>query len=75
MAAFQASLTPSSAGGDQPTAVKKEKKEQLSKQQKRRMLDKFGANAEERPRGWNWVDVVKHLSQTGGQNGGKNENS
>ena len=21
----------------------------------------------ERPRGWNWVDVVKHLSQTGKQ--------
>lgn len=54
------------ANGDQP-AAKKEKKEHLSKQQKRRMLDKFGANTGERPRGWDWVDVIKHLSQTGGK--------
>ena len=46
--------------------AKKEKKEQLTKAQKRRLFDKFG-NAEDRPRGWNWVDVVKHLSQTGKQ--------
>ena len=26
--------------------------------------------AGERARGWNWVDVVKHLSQTGGQSNG-----
>ncbi|KAL8562551.1 hypothetical protein ACOMHN_045816 [Nucella lapillus] len=52
-------------GGDEK--AKKDKKEQLSKQQKRRMYDKFGGNAEDRPRGWNWVDVIKHLSQTGGK--------
>lgn len=45
---------------------KKEKKEQMTKAQKRRLFDKFGA-AQERPRGWDWVDIVKHLSQTGSQ--------
>ena len=41
----------------------KEKKEQLTKAQKRRMFDKFG-HAGDRPRGWDWVDIIKHLSQT-----------
>ncbi|BFZ19013.1 hypothetical protein BsWGS_22053 [Bradybaena similaris] len=45
---------------------KKEKKEQLTKAQKRKIFDKFGATTD-RPRGWNWVDIIKHLSQTGGQ--------
>ncbi|KAK6192442.1 hypothetical protein SNE40_003910 [Patella caerulea] len=45
---------------------KKEKKEQLTKAQKRRIMDKFGSETD-RPRGWDWVDVVKHLSQTGGK--------
>lgn len=40
------------------------KKEQLTKAQKRRQWDKVGDKGE-RPRGWNWVDIVKHLSQTG----------
>ncbi|XP_076452898.1 RWD domain-containing protein 4-like [Babylonia areolata] len=53
-------------GGEEKGGPKKEKKEQLSKQQKRRLYDRFGGNMEERPRGWNWVDVIKHLSQTGG---------
>jgi hypothetical protein len=44
---------------------KSEKKEQLTKAQKRRMWDKGGIDSEDRPRGWNWVDVVKHLSQSG----------
>ncbi|KAK3083645.1 hypothetical protein FSP39_000755 [Pinctada imbricata] len=43
---------------------KKEKKEQLSKNQKRKLYDRLNA-AGERPRGWNWVDVIRHLSQTG----------
>lgn len=42
------------------------KKEQLTKAQKRRMWDKGGLESEERPRGWNWFDVIRHLSQTGG---------
>ncbi|XP_059083823.1 RWD domain-containing protein 4-like isoform X2 [Tigriopus californicus] len=42
------------------------KKEQFTKAQKRRMWDKGGLESEERPRGWNWFDVIRHLSQTGG---------
>lgn len=40
------------------------KKEQLSKAQKRKQWDRVDGKGD-RPRGWNWVDVVKHLSQTG----------
>lgn len=40
------------------------RKEQLTKGQKRRQWDKSD-NKGEKPRGWNWVDIVKHLSQTG----------
>ena len=46
------------------TSSKKEKKPKLSKQQKRRLAEKLDAKGE-RPRGWDWVDVVKHLSQVG----------
>jgi len=41
------------------------KKEQLTKSQKKRMWDKGGLESGDRPRGWNWVDVIRHLSQTG----------
>lgn len=44
--------------------IKKPKKEQLSKAQKRRQWNKADGKGE-RPRGWDWVDIVKHLSQTG----------
>uniref|UniRef100_A0A3B4F769 RWD domain containing 4 n=1 Tax=Pundamilia nyererei TaxID=303518 RepID=A0A3B4F769_9CICH len=47
------------------TAKKKEKKEQLTKAQKRRMINKTDHKGE-LPRGWNWVDVIK-LSKTGGK--------
>ncbi|KAK7790076.1 hypothetical protein R5R35_012998 [Gryllus longicercus] len=40
------------------------KKEHLSKAQKRKQWDRVDARGE-KPRGWDWVDVVKHLSQTG----------
>ena len=43
---------------------KKEKKEVLSKQAKRRLADRTNTKGE-LERGWNWVDVVKHLSKTG----------
>lgn len=46
------------------TSLKKEKKPKLSKQQKRKLAEKLDAKGE-RPRGWDWVDVVKHLSQIG----------
>lgn len=45
--------------------TKATKKEQLTKSQKRRLwnnADHTGTKA----RGWDWVDIVKHLSQTGG---------
>ncbi|XP_056416212.1 RWD domain-containing protein 4 isoform X2 [Hyla sarda] len=43
---------------------KKDKKEQLTKAQKRKLADKTDHRGE-LPRGWNWVDVIK-LSKTGG---------
>lgn len=51
---------------ERPIEVKKvqPKKEHLSKAQKRRQWDRVEARGE-RPRGWDWVDIVKHLSQTG----------
>lgn len=45
-------------------SIKKEKKPKLTKQQKRKLANRVN-NDGELPRGWNWVDVVKHLSQTG----------
>ncbi|EDW77823.1 uncharacterized protein Dwil_GK24690 [Drosophila willistoni] len=48
-----------------PDIKKKEpKKEQLTKAQKRRQWDKTEHKGE-RARGYDWVDIVKHLSQTG----------
>lgn len=40
------------------------KKEQLTKSQKRKMWDKADSKGN-RPRGYNWVDIIRHLSQTG----------
>ncbi|KAF7989202.1 hypothetical protein HCN44_007732 [Aphidius gifuensis] len=40
------------------------KKEQLTKAQKRRQWNRVDAKGE-KPRGWDWVDIVRHLSQTG----------
>lgn len=39
------------------------KKEQLTKAQKRRMWNNADHTGT-KPRGWDWVDIVKHLSQT-----------
>eukprot|EP01018_Ginkgo_biloba_P025408 Gb_12118 [translate_table: standard] len=41
---------------------KKEVKEKMTKSQKRRFFDRFGAGGE-KPRGWNWVSIISHLSQ------------
>ncbi|XP_013107194.1 RWD domain-containing protein 4 [Stomoxys calcitrans] len=50
---------------DNTDASKKEvKKEQLTKAQKRRQWERADHKGD-RPRGWDWVDIVKHLSQTG----------
>ncbi|GAB1604619.1 RWD domain-containing protein 4-like isoform X1 [Argonauta hians] len=48
---------------DKQVEVKK-KKEQLTKNQKKKLFDRVG-NQGEIARGANWVDVIKHLSQTG----------
>ncbi|GAB6030218.1 RWD domain containing [Chamberlinius hualienensis] len=52
--------------------VKKEKKVQLSKAQKRKQFDRLDAKGE-LPRGWDWVDVVKHLSQSGSSGSGQSK--
>lgn len=44
-----------------------QKKEQLTKSQKRRQWFRSDHRGE-LPRGYNWVDIVKHLSQTGSKN-------
>lgn len=50
---------------DPADAKKKDtKKEQLTKSQKRRQWERADHKGD-RPRGWDWVDIVKHLSQTG----------
>nr|CAD7454915.1 unnamed protein product [Timema tahoe]CAD7602535.1 unnamed protein product [Timema genevievae] len=49
---------------DFESSKKAPKKEQLSKSQKRKQWDRVDAKGD-RPRGFDWVDVVKHLSQTG----------
>ena len=40
------------------------KKDALTKAQKRKMWNKGGLDTEDRERGWNWIEIVKHLSQT-----------
>ncbi|KAJ1215560.1 hypothetical protein NDU88_003168 [Pleurodeles waltl] len=45
------------------SSKKKDKKEQLSKSQKRKLADKTDYKGE-LPRGWDWVDVIK-LAKTG----------
>ncbi|XP_076369463.1 RWD domain-containing protein 4-like [Tachypleus tridentatus] len=59
---------------EQEGAVSQKKKPQLTKQQKRKMFDRLDAKGE-KPRGWDWVDVVKHLSQTGGSKSNATETS
>ncbi|XP_071946635.1 RWD domain-containing protein 4-like [Antedon mediterranea] len=51
----------------QQTKKIKEKKEHMSKAQKRKLADKTDFKGE-KPRGWNWVDIVK-LSKTGKSHG------
>lgn len=50
--------------GSLSLGAKAPKKEQLTKAQKRRQWDQSIVGGE-RPRGWDWVDIVKHLSQCG----------
>ena len=41
------------------------KKEQLTKAQKRNAWKRGGLDTGDRERGWDWIDVIRHLSQTG----------
>lgn len=52
--------------GDVRGARREQKREQLTKAQKRKQWDRVDSKGN-RQRGWNWVDIVKHLSQTGGK--------
>ena len=45
----------------------KERKEQFSKAQKKKMYEKLDSKTGEKPRGHDWVDIIRHLSQTGGK--------
>lgn len=49
---------------DADNKKKEPKKEQLTKAQKRRQWERADHKGD-RPRGYDWVDIVKHLSQTG----------
>ena len=53
-----------SEASEEIVAKTKVKKEQLTKAQKRAQWKKGGINEEDRERGWDWVDIVRHLSQT-----------
>ncbi|CAB0001193.1 unnamed protein product [Nesidiocoris tenuis] len=46
------------------SSKKAPKKEQLTKAQKRKQWDRMD-NKGEKPRGWDWIDVIHHLSSTG----------
>ncbi|KAL1450929.1 hypothetical protein WDU94_003240 [Cyamophila willieti] len=50
--------------GDNSKKDKAVKKEALSKAQKRKQWERSDGKGE-KPRGWDWVDIVKHLSQSG----------
>ena len=66
---LETKLTVDTSQDDGGEGKSKVKKEQLSKAQKRSMWKKGGVNEEDRERGWNWVDLVRHLSQSGGGGG------
>uniref|UniRef100_A0A182W8N6 RWD domain-containing protein n=1 Tax=Anopheles minimus TaxID=112268 RepID=A0A182W8N6_9DIPT len=51
---------------DGKDSKKEAKREHLTKAQKRKQWDRVDSKGN-RQRGWNWVDIIKHLSQTGGK--------
>ncbi|XP_053675297.1 RWD domain-containing protein 4 [Anopheles nili] len=51
---------------DAKDGKKESKREHLTKAQKRKQWDRVDSKGN-RQRGWNWVDIIKHLSQTGGR--------
>ena len=46
--------------------VKEAKAAVLTKAQKRKQWNNMDGKTGEKARGYDWVDVIKHLSQTGG---------
>jgi len=58
------SIAKLSVDNDDDTTKKSGKKETMSKAQKRKQWDRLDSKGE-KPRGYDWIDVVKHLSQTG----------
>ncbi|KAI5061861.1 hypothetical protein GOP47_0022400 [Adiantum capillus-veneris] len=47
-------------GHKDPNSGKKDAKGKMTKAQKRRYFDRFGATAE-KPRGWDWVSIISHV--------------
>jgi len=58
------SFTFKSIDNDEEITKKTTKKETMSKSQKRKQWDRLDSKGE-KPRGYDWIDIVKHLSQTG----------
>lgn len=58
------SFTFKSIENDEEITKKATKKETMSKSQKRKQWDRLDSKGE-KPRGYDWIDIVKHLSQTG----------
>lgn len=63
----------SDADAEADARKKEPKKEQLTKAQKRRQWERSDHKGD-RARGWDWVDIVKHLSQTGSKDDAQSAN-
>lgn len=61
---FNLNFTFKSIDNDEEITKKAAKKETMSKSQKRKQWDRLDSKGE-KPRGYDWIDIVKHLSQTG----------
>jgi len=61
------STSKSSDNDEKEKSAERDMDKNMTKAQKRRMWDRMeaGAKAGDRPRGWDWMDIIKHLSQTG----------
>ena len=61
------STTKSSENDEKEKSADREVDKGMTKAQKRRMWDRMeaGGKAGDKPRGWDWMDIIKHLSQTG----------
>lgn len=66
------STSKTSDNDEKEKSADREVDKNMTKAQKRRMWDRMeaGAKAGDKPRGWDWMDIIKHLSQTGGKDDG-----